>query len=135
MDKLYTGADLMIPGLIGPPFPEDARKGSLVAIASSYSPTVALAVGMAEVDISMLSKVVGEKGKAVKILHWFGDELCGSGEKAPEVVEKIPVENSVDEEEYGGVGLEGLSLSGGNKTCLAEPVNRELTVKGKTISL
>ena len=56
-----------------------------MAIASSDSPTVALAVGVAEIDISVLSKVAGEKGKAVKILHWFGDELGGSGEKAPEI--------------------------------------------------
>ena len=127
----------MIPGLIGPPFPEDARKGHLVAIASSNSPTVALAVGVAEIDISMLSKVVGERGKAVKILHWFGDELGGSGEKAPEVVEGVPMENAMDGEDCGGVSLEGLSLSDGNKGCLdpqAMPVDRELTVKGMVIS-
>lgn len=127
----------MIPGLIGPPFPEDARKGHLVAIASSYNPTVALAVGVAEIDISMLSKVAGERGKAVKILHWFGDELGGSGEKPPEVVEGVSMENAMDGEEFGGVSLEGLSLSDGNKGCLdtqAIPADRELTMKGMAIS-
>ncbi|KAF8430303.1 RNA binding protein-like protein Ligatin/Tma64 [Tirmania nivea] len=114
MEKLYTGADLMTPGLIGPPFPPRATKGRLVGIASSERPSVALAVGVAEVDISGLGKVVGEKGKAVRILHWYGDELAGGAGGAGEVPEKV--EGVFDEDvsdggENGGVSLEGLSLA------------------------
>lgn len=111
MEKLYTGADLMTPGLIGPPFPPRATKGSLVGIASSESPSVALAVGVAEVDISKLEKVVGEKGKAVRILHWFGDELVGGAREVPEKVEGVFDEDLGEEAENGGVSLEGLSLA------------------------
>lgn len=74
--KIQGGADLMTPGLAGgPPFPQRAKKGALVAIASTESPTVPVAVGVCEVDISSLGSVQGSKGHAVQILHWAGDEL------------------------------------------------------------
>lgn len=140
MEKLFTGADLMTPGLIGPPFPAGATKGRLVAIASSASPTVALAVGVAEVDISRLSKVVGEKGKAVRILHWFKDELGGSGHEPPAQVEGVLV-GETGEEDNGGVSLEGLSITEGggeekDKTAPAPETvaDRELTTNGIVIS-
>lgn len=148
IEKLYTGADLMTPGLIGPPFPAGATKGKLVAIASSASPTVALAVGVAEIDVSKLSKVAGEKGKAVRILHWFGDELGGSGGHPPEKIEGVLVEEIPEQEEAGGVSLEGLSLGEDGKAAAADekagvsadksteqqqPADRELTTKGRII--
>ncbi|KAF8468395.1 eukaryotic translation initiation factor SUI1 family protein [Kalaharituber pfeilii] len=128
MEKLYTGADLMIPGLIGPPFPAGAAKGKLVAIASSKSPTVALAVGIAEIDVSELSKVVGEKGKAVRILHWYGDEiwsLGGSGGEAPEKVDFGDDEEVVREEK------EEEKVEEGNVEQKVESGMEKLTVEYK----
>ncbi|KAA8911765.1 hypothetical protein FN846DRAFT_394320 [Sphaerosporella brunnea] len=90
VERLYDGADLMTPGLIGPPFPEGAKAGTLVGIASSERPTVPVAVGVCEIDIAALEKAAGEKGRAVKILHWVGDELYrlgGSSVKVPEALE------------------------------------------------
>lgn len=81
----------MIPGLAGgPPFPKEAKKDSIVAIASVEKPSVPMVVGVCEVDISGLQKVSGEKGRAVRGVHWEGDELWAwntsdtSGGSAPE---------------------------------------------------
>lgn len=66
----------MIPGLQrGPPFPKKATKGAVVAIASLEAPTVPMAVGTCEIDVSALDKVQGAKGHAVQNFHWAGDEL------------------------------------------------------------
>ena len=54
IEKLCAGADLMTPGLIGPPFPQGATKDRLVAVASIDSPEVALAVGICSIDIANL---------------------------------------------------------------------------------
>lgn len=118
-EKLQTGADLMIPGLIGPPFPAGATKGKLVGIATSESPTVAVAVGICDVDVCGLSKVVGERGRAVRIVHWVGDEIFNYGGHpgfVPESVE-MPVaaeDGDVREvaEELGGVSLDGYDDAG-----------------------
>lgn len=76
MQKLQGGADLMTPGLAGgPPFPEKAKKGAIVAIASTESPTVPLVVGQCEIDVDALQQVQGAKGHAVRTMHWCGDEL------------------------------------------------------------
>lgn len=76
VEKLQGGADLMIPGLQrGPPFPRGATKGAVVAIASLEAPTVPMAVGTCEIDVSILDKVQGVKGQAVSTFHWAGDEL------------------------------------------------------------
>ncbi|KAK8249449.1 hypothetical protein IWZ00DRAFT_271659 [Phyllosticta capitalensis] len=76
VDKLQGGADLMTPGLQnGPPFPDKAKKGAAVAVASVESPTVPMAVGVCEIDVSALQDVRGAKGHAVKMIHWAGDEL------------------------------------------------------------
>ena len=76
VEKMQAGADLMTPGLQrGPPFPERATKGVVVAIASLEAPTVPMAVGTCEIDISALGKVQGMKGQAVSTFHWAGDEL------------------------------------------------------------
>jgi translation initiation factor 2D len=124
-EKLQTGADLMTPGLAGPPFPSRATKGSLVAVASLQKPTVPLVVGSCEIDIASLKTARGEKGRAVRVLHWQGDELwswsiAGRGgafppdhidgwdQKAPEQL--VEVQEGLDEldlkaEEDGGVAL------------------------------
>lgn len=76
VEKMQGGADLMTPGLQrGPPFPAKATKGAIVAIASLEAPTVPMAVGTCEIDISSLDQVYGMKGQAVSTFHWAGDEL------------------------------------------------------------
>lgn len=76
VDKLQGGADLMTPGLYGgPPFPKNAKKGSIVAVSSAENPSVPLVVGYCEIDVSTLQKVQGAKGHAVRTIHWSGDEL------------------------------------------------------------
>ncbi|KAI9729218.1 MAG: hypothetical protein M1834_007010 [Cirrosporium novae-zelandiae] len=75
MQKLHGGADLMTPGLAGPPFPETAKKGATVAVATIENPSVPLFVGTCEIDISSLQNVRGAKGRAVRGVHWEGDEL------------------------------------------------------------
>ncbi|KAK2750364.1 hypothetical protein FQN57_003844 [Myotisia sp. PD_48] len=76
MEKLYNGADLMIPGLAnGPPFPQAAVKGAVVAVASLDRPTVPTFVGVCEVDVASLGQVQGGKGHAVKGIQWVNDEL------------------------------------------------------------
>ncbi|EKG11222.1 Translation initiation factor SUI1 [Macrophomina phaseolina MS6] len=76
VEKIQGGADLMTPGLQnGPPFPQKAKKGAVVAVASLESPTVPVAVGVCEIDVSALQQVQGARGHAVRSLHWAGDEL------------------------------------------------------------
>jgi translation initiation factor 2D len=76
VERLKSGAELMIPGLAkGPPFPAGAVKGAIVAVASTARPSVPLVVGVCETDVSGLGRVVGEKGVAVRTVSWVGDEL------------------------------------------------------------
>lgn len=75
LEKMRGGADLMTPGLIGPPFPAAAVRGALVAVADDSHPTVPQVVGICEIDIASLATVKGVKGHAVRGLHWHGDEL------------------------------------------------------------
>ncbi|KAJ4320875.1 hypothetical protein N0V94_003174 [Neodidymelliopsis sp. IMI 364377] len=76
VEKLQGGADLMTPGLQrGPPFPKNATKGTVVAIASLEAPTVPMAVGTCVIDLSSLGSTQGTKGRAVETFHWAGDEL------------------------------------------------------------
>lgn len=75
IDKIKGGADLMTPGLAGPPFPQYAKQGAIVAMSSLDNPTVPIVVGRCEIDISSLSSARGAKGKAVEIFHWSGDDL------------------------------------------------------------
>ncbi|KAH8723527.1 hypothetical protein GQ44DRAFT_710066 [Phaeosphaeriaceae sp. PMI808] len=69
VEKMQAGADLMTPGL------QRATKGAIVAIASLEAPTVPMAVGTCEIDVSALGNVLGVKGQAVSTFHWVGDEL------------------------------------------------------------
>lgn len=116
----------MTPGLAGgPPFPKEAKKGSIVAIASVERPTVPMVVGICEVDVSGLQKVQGEKGRAVRGIHWDGDELWAwstgqsGGANAPESIDgwnggtevasksgdSGAVDDAVESQEHGGVLL------------------------------
>ena len=113
----------MTPGLAGgPPFPTKAKKGSLVAVASTDQPTVPKVVGTCEIDVSSLERVQGSKGHAVRSEHWEGDELWSwstnakPGRPAPqhlagweavseqELVHDVEQLNIHDEED-GGVAL------------------------------
>ncbi|EME47207.1 hypothetical protein DOTSEDRAFT_145652 [Dothistroma septosporum NZE10] len=124
--KLQGGADLMTPGLAGgPPFPPNAKKGAIVAVASTDSPSVPIAVGVCNIDVGALDKVQGAKGHAVDNMHWARDELwtysTGSrpGQEPPEqidgwvkVLEARGVAQKVQEmsldagDEDGGISLE-----------------------------
>lgn len=116
MRKLRGGADLMTPGLANePPFPERAVKGAVAAAASMDRHTVPLFVGVCEIDVANLREVQGTKGRAVRGLHWEGDELWAwssssrPGQPAPEFIEGWDVEG----EEVGegiGQGVDELTL-------------------------
>jgi translation initiation factor 2D len=149
--KLQGGADLMIPGLAGgPPFPEKAKKGAVVAVASAQSPTVPLMVGVCEADISALGKVQGMKGHAVQNIHWSGDELWSwsatgnSGRQAPsELAGWFEVEDEVEEletrteglnlegEEDGGVSLATTAAVGANIANKEAALEGEESTEGK----
>lgn len=128
VEKLRTGADLMTPGLVGgPPWPEAAKTGSVVAVAGLERPSVPIWVGTCKIDVSALGRVQGAKGAAVEGVHWEGDELWGwsqfgsGGRAAPasiegwefkcggleEGVEKLDLEDDDEDEaqEEGGVAL------------------------------
>ncbi|GAB7365428.1 hypothetical protein MBLNU230_g6505t1 [Neophaeotheca triangularis] len=76
VEKLKGGADLMTPGLAGgPPFPKMAKKGRVVAIAGTDKPSVPIAIGLCDLDVSTLQNVAGVRGRAVENMHWAGDEL------------------------------------------------------------
>ena len=123
--KLQGGADLMTPGLAGgPPFPPQAKQGAVVAIASTDSPTVPVAVGVCKIDVSALQQVQGARGHAVETLHWYGDELWSHstnsrpGQQCPEQIdgwaqvletrgltEKVEALDVDDLDDDGGVSL------------------------------
>lgn len=67
----------MTPGLTK--WNSEIQRGDVVAIVSQTA--VPMAVGIAAHDIGKLSKVVGEKGKAVYLVHCCNDELWGLGSK------------------------------------------------------
>lgn len=76
LQKLRTGADLMIPGLArGPPFPPKAKLNAIVAIASVEKPSVPRVIGECDIDVVALERVQGIKGIAVRGHHWDGDEI------------------------------------------------------------
>ena len=114
VEKMQGGADLMTPGLQrGPPFPNKATKGAIVAVASLESPTVPVAVGTCEIDISSLQKVQGAKGIAVETFHWAGDEIWSwSSNSNPGIDPPDYLEGWDDEKVDAGLatGTEALNL-------------------------
>lgn len=81
----------MTPGLAnGPPFPKNATKGAVVAVASLDKPSVPVFVGVCEIDVAGLGEVYGMKGHAVRGVQWEGDELWSwsvdgrPGQQAPD---------------------------------------------------
>lgn len=96
-EKLSHGSDLMIPGLVkakGTSWDSRAITGAVVAVAGLARDTVPLWVGTCDLDVSKLGDDLrGQKGVAVKGLHWAGDEAWSwrpvgtGGQEAPESVE------------------------------------------------
>lgn len=129
VEKLRSGADLMTPGLVGgPPWPEAAKVGAVVAVARLEKPSVPIWIGTCKIDISSLGRVQGAKGAAVEGIHWEGDEIWswsqfGSGGRAAperiegwdlqsgdvaEGVEHLDLEDNEEDDgqEEGGVALD-----------------------------
>lgn len=73
-EHLFNGANLMISGSI-PPFDPRCKIGTLCGVASRQAPKLVLAVGIVEMDLPSYSRVIGETGVAVKIVHHFNDGL------------------------------------------------------------
>ncbi|EXL41543.1 hypothetical protein FOCG_15713 [Fusarium oxysporum f. sp. radicis-lycopersici 26381] len=77
-EKLKHGADLMVPGLVkarGASWDTRASTGAVVAVAGMQNDTVPVWVGTCQIDVRNLpDDVRGQKGAAIKALHWVGDE-------------------------------------------------------------
>jgi translation initiation factor 2D len=68
----------MTPGLTG--WDPEIQSGDVVQVLLKNKAPVA--VGVAAFDIGRLSKAVGEKGKAIYLVHCYQDELWGLGSKS-----------------------------------------------------
>ncbi|KAL9088097.1 MAG: hypothetical protein Q9159_003295 [Coniocarpon cinnabarinum] len=136
--KMKGGADLMTPGLAGPPFPESAKKGAMVAIASIENPSVPVALGTCVIEVANLRTTQGIKGPAVETFHWAGDELWDwstsgrPGIAAPaeipewlagseETIAQATADLTLDEEDETG----GVSLPTDDREPEAKPVRNE----------
>ena len=145
IQKMQEGADLNTPGLArGPPFPSKAVKGATVAVARYENPSVPLVVGVCEIDVASLTEVRGQKGHAVRPVHWEGDEAWAwsqnshGGGSSPDqlpawyseeiaALEKSAQALIVDDDDKAGDDDEdgGVSLTPGNAPINAE--NNETT--------
>lgn len=142
VEKLQGGADLMTPGLQrGPPFPKKAVKGAVVGIASLEAPTVPMAVGTCEIDVSSLEKVQGMKGHAVQTFHWAGDELWSwnsagkPGTDPPEYIEGWDDEKDTEAElasQTAAMDLED-DQDGGGVSLNADPTERSEAEKAQGV--
>ncbi|KAF8317855.1 hypothetical protein DL93DRAFT_2109956 [Clavulina sp. PMI_390] len=120
IDSLFGGSDLFIPGIftISPPSsepgsPVDLKAGAAVAIASTKSPMVPVAVGRLAVDTKDMKD--DEKGKAVHVLHTWKDTLWSSGSKEDPPSQLVPLLSSSDESAAAtglADGVENLTLDG-----------------------
>ncbi|EWC43403.1 hypothetical protein DRE_07650 [Drechslerella stenobrocha 248] len=85
--------------------------GEVVGVADYKRENVVLAVGVAEVDITATGGR-GGKGKAVRVLHWVGDELWSLGSAGVAPPERLEVSSKLGADiEEGGVSLEGLGIN------------------------
>lgn len=73
-EYIYNGSNLMISGCV-PPFDSRLVAGTLCGIVSRKTPSVAVAVGIVDLDLPSYETVYGKKGVAVRILHHTQDEL------------------------------------------------------------
>ncbi|KIX09129.1 uncharacterized protein Z518_00207 [Rhinocladiella mackenziei CBS 650.93] len=143
VEKLRTGADLMTPGLVGgPPWPDAAKIGAVVAVAGLERPSVPIWVGTCKIDVSSLGRVQGAKGAAVEGVHWEGDEIWNwsqagtGGRSAPRTIEGWEAENGVerlhledneddDGQEDGGVALDPSTVESHHGEILADDSTAE----------
>ena len=130
----------MKPGLAGPPFPERAKQGATVAIASLERPSVPVAVGTCLIDVSALQSVRGAKGHAVQTMHWAGDEIwsySNSGKPGMDPPEELPGWISTDDDVKGIEGSAadltlddgeegGVSLTTATSTSVAKEAKKEV---------
>lgn len=96
-EHILGGADLMLPGTV-PPFPDNAKKGAIVGIASSKMPDVVMAVGIAQMDLYGIQHVVGTKGAAVKVVHHLEDQMFSTFKvemKVPQVKDEAASEKDI----------------------------------------
>jgi translation initiation factor 2D len=80
---LLGGAHVMLPGIIrGPKYPiPNFREGDILSVCV-YGSSTPFAIGVAEMSSSsILSAADDGKGKAVSIIHFFGDHLWQLGSK------------------------------------------------------
>lgn len=73
-EKISTGDNLMVAGTVGP-FDERLKPGVLSGIASTKNPMTIMAIGICKLDMSTFDTVIGKRGIAVEVIHWFGDDL------------------------------------------------------------
>ncbi|KNG45674.1 eukaryotic translation initiation factor sui1 family protein [Stemphylium lycopersici] len=142
VEKLQAGADLMTPGLQrGPPFPQKATKGAIVAIASLEAPTVPMAVGECVIDVSALGRVQGTRGSAVSMFHWAGDELWAwsstakPGRDPPDLLDAWADEQDEDArlaERTGAIHLDDDNGDGG-VALDANPTERSQAEKAQAV--
>ncbi|KTB03885.1 Translation machinery-associated protein 64 [Nakaseomyces glabratus] len=86
-DHIFNGANLMISGTI-PPFDERLTVGTVCGIADKRTPNLIVAVGIVQMNLPSFTRVIGETGVAVQIVHHLEDELF----KVFKVKEEPPVE-------------------------------------------
>ncbi|KAI5456482.1 hypothetical protein BGZ63DRAFT_95413 [Mariannaea sp. PMI_226] len=149
-EKLTAGSDLMIPGLVkaqNVTWDARAKAGSIVAVAGIRKDTVPLWIGTCQVDLCNLGDDVrGQKGVAVKGLHWAGDEcwnwkaLGHGGQQPPEsleewkgltahltaAVDQVSLDHEKDEE--GQEGNDELPLDNGSPGAHGTETNKESNV-------
>ncbi|ANB13889.1 Tma64p [Sugiyamaella lignohabitans] len=89
LERLQSGADLMIPGIFDP-LPENVPPGTVVSISLIDSPNIAVAVGIALVDCSRGKLDTNQKGKAVQLINVIDDKLFQLYRK------KVPVPIELD---------------------------------------
>ncbi|KAJ3005789.1 Eukaryotic translation initiation factor 2D [Thoreauomyces humboldtii] len=89
LQKLFDGADLMLPGVVVPPQGfGHFQYGDVAAIAVRGNP-LPMAVGTMAVSAADIGKNSELRGKAVHVLHTFGDKLWEHGDRSepPEMEE------------------------------------------------
>ncbi|SCV00271.1 LAME_0G08636g1_1 [Lachancea meyersii CBS 8951] len=97
-EKVVKGANLMLPGTV-PPFDPRCVRYQMVGVASTRSPNIVKAVGIVQLDLPAYSRVIGETGVAVEIVHVFDDGLCKTFKAKVEPPEPgVSVESDSDEQ-------------------------------------
>ena len=108
----------------------DIRAGDVTAIALQNN--VPIAVGVAAFDIGKLSKSVGERGKAVYLVHCYHDELWGIGSKSQPPIE-LPKETAEEIQLEDSTKQLSLEPKVQEETALAEPEDNDGTGASQSI--